>query len=544
MKYYNSVWKVAMYIRISNNDGNNESESVANQREIIKKHIDSFDDGDYIIVDEYIDDGISGTTDEKRTAFQRMLKDIQAGLINCVIVKDLARSFRNYSDQGYYLDEWFPRHNVRFISLYHQSLDTLKDNYNIRNIMIPIQGIINENYCAELSVKIRMAKETQRKRGEYTGNWGPYGYIVDSENRHRLAVDPEAAEIVKTIFSMFLDGKSRSDITRYLNDAKVLCPSEYRKKVLQYNYHTYFAEKSRMPLWSSTTVTRILKNQIYCGDMVQGRQLSKSYKLSKVENIPEAEWVIVKNTHDAIIARETFEQAQAILEKAYSPKKKIKHDGLYSGIIFCGDCGKAMYRSNARQKSCQYYCCNTYRAQSRNACTQHYITEDQLNEVVLKAIQQYVYLVCEYERVMAVTDNSSVDKKICKTEKGSTVSKSEEKQRYTLLKRKAYMDWKDGKITRDEYHELKKEYEAIIEGFNDEILEVEDVRKKSELQNDNTLSVIKMFKKYQNITMLTREILQELIQRIEIYEGKINIHFKAKDDLLYLDEQMLAVNNI
>ena len=159
MKYYNSVWKVAMYIRISNNDGNNESERVANQREIIKKHIDNFDDGDYIIVDEYIDDGISGTTDEKRTAFQRMLKDIQAGLINCVIVKDLARSFRNYSDQGYYLDEWFPRHNVRFISLYHQSLDTLKDNYNIRNIMIPIQGIINENYCAELSVKIRMAKE-------------------------------------------------------------------------------------------------------------------------------------------------------------------------------------------------------------------------------------------------------------------------------------------------------------------------------------------------------------------------------------------------
>ena len=326
MKYYNSVWKVAMYIRISNNDGNNESESVANQREIIKKHIDSFDYGDYIIVDEYIDDGISGTTDEKRTAFQRMLKDIQAGLINCVIVKDLARSFRNYSDQGYYLDEWFPRHNVRFISLYHQPLDTLKDNYNIRNIMIPIQGIINENYSAELSVKVRMAKEAQRKRGEYTGNWGVYGYIVDPENRYRLAIDPEAAEIVKKIFTMFLNGKKRSDITRYLNETKVLCPSEYRKNILQNNYYSHFAEISSIPLWSSTTVTNILKNQIYCGDMVQGRQLSKSYKLSKVENIPEAEWVIVKNTHDAIIARETFEQVQAILEKAYSPKKKIKHD--------------------------------------------------------------------------------------------------------------------------------------------------------------------------------------------------------------------------
>ena len=544
MRYYDSVWKVAMYIRISNSDGNNESESVANQREIIKKHIDNFDDGDYIIVDEYIDDGISGTTDEKRTAFQRMLKDIQAGLINCVIVKDLARSFRNYSDQGYYLDEWFPRHNVRFISLYHQPLDTLKDNYNIRNIMIPIQGIINENYSAELSVKVRMAKEAQRKRGEYTGNWGVYGYIVDPENRYRLAIDPEAAEIVKKIFTMFLNGKKRSDITRYLNETKVLCPSEYRKNILQNNYYSHFAEISSMPFWSSTTVTNILKNHIYCGDMVQGRQLSKSYKLSKVENIPEDDWVIVKNTHDAIIDRETFKQAQVLLEKTYSPKKKMKYHNLYSGIIFCGDCGKAMFRSNARRKTCQYYCCNTHRTQSKDVCTKHYITEEQLNEVVLKAIQQYVYLVCEYERVIAVIDNSLVEKKTYKAEKKSTFSKSEEKQRYTLLKRKAYMDWKESKITRDEYHELKKEYEAIIEGFNDEIIEVEDAQKNGRLENDNMLNVIKMFKKYRNITMLTREILLELVQRIDVYEGKINIHFKAKNDLLYLDGQMLAVNNI
>jgi hypothetical protein len=177
-------------------------------------------------------------------------------------------------------------------------------------------------------------------------------------------------------------------------------------------------------------------------------------------------------------------------------------------------------------------------------CTKHYITEEQLNEVVLKAIQQYVYLVCEYERVIAVIDNSLVEKKTYKAEKKSTFSKSEEKQRYTLLKRKAYMDWKESKITRDEYHELKKEYEAIIEGFNDEILEVEDAQKNGRLENDNMLNVIKMFKKYRNITMLTREILLELVQRIDVYEGKINIHFKAKNDLLYLDGQMLAVNNI
>ena len=409
--------------------------------------------------------------------------------------------------------------------------------------MIPIQGIINENYSAELSVKVRMAKEAQRKRGEYTGNWGPYGYVVDPESRYRLAVDPEASEIVKKIFSMFLDGKNRSDITRYLNDAKVLCPSEYRKKVLQYNYHPHFAEKSSMPLWSPTTVTSILKNQIYCGDMVQGRQLSKSYKLNKAENIPEDEWVIVKNTHDAIIDREIFKQAQALLEKAYLPKKKTKQHNLYSGIIFCGDCGKAMFRSSTRQKNGQYYCCNTHRTQSRDVCTKHYIAEEQLNEVVLKVIQHYVYMVCEYERMMVAVDNQVDAQKTFRTEKNTAFSKEEEKQRYIFLKRKAYKDWKEGRITKDKYHELKKEYEAIIERFNDEILEVRENKRNEGIKNDEILSVVMMLKKYRNVTMLTREILVELIQRIDVYEGRLKILFKAKDDLLYLEEQILAKTN-
>ena len=171
------TWRIAIYIRLSKEDARSydESESISNQRAIIEEHITGFQDGDeYIIVDEYVDDGISGTTDDEREDFQRMLSDIKHGRINCVIVKDLARSFRNYSDQGYYLDDWFPRHNVRFISLYHQPVDSYLDPKNMRNIAVPIQGVLNENHCAETSDKVREVFDMKRRNGEHIGSFATW----------------------------------------------------------------------------------------------------------------------------------------------------------------------------------------------------------------------------------------------------------------------------------------------------------------------------------------------------------------------------------
>ena len=213
------VWRIAIYIRLSKEDArnNDESESVSNQRAIIEEHIASFNDGDeYIIVDEYVDDGISGTTDDERDDFQRMLGDIKKGRINCVIVKDLARSFRNYSDQGYYLDDWFPRFNVRFISLYHQPLDSYKEPQNMRSIAVPIQGVLNENHCAETSDKIREVFDMKRRNGEHIGSFAAYGYIKDPNHKNALIVDEEAAEVVRDIFAKFLDGMSKNAIVQYL----------------------------------------------------------------------------------------------------------------------------------------------------------------------------------------------------------------------------------------------------------------------------------------------------------------------------------------
>lgn len=221
------VWNIALYIRLSREDARclDESESVSNQRAILEAHIAALQDGDkYIIADEYVDDGIPGTTDDERDDFQRMLSDIRRGRVNCVMVKDLARSFRNYSDQGYYLDDWFPRHNVRFISLFHQPLDSYKEPRNMRSIAVPIQGVLNENHCAETSEKVREVFDMKRRSGAHIGSFAVYGYCKDPDNKNALVVDREAAAVVREIFSLFLDGMSKNAIVRQLNDRGILPP--------------------------------------------------------------------------------------------------------------------------------------------------------------------------------------------------------------------------------------------------------------------------------------------------------------------------------
>ena len=290
------VWRIAIYIRLSKEDARcfDESESVTNQRKIIEDHITEFNDGDeYMIVDEYVDDGISGTTDDERDDFQRMLSDIKRGRINCVIVKDLARSFRNYSDQGYYLDDWF---------------------------------------------------------------------------------------------------------VRYLNDHGILCPSLYKRECLGLKYQNPQMNMIKRPLWCAMTITSILKNRMYCGDMVQGRYRIKSYKVHVQETVPKDEWYIVENTHEAIIDRETFEKVQRLLlwDTRTGPQQNKLY--LFSGFLKCADCGKSMTRSKVGDTV--YYYCRTYKDQSKGVCTKHTIRHDRLEAAVLYAIRQQVYLAVDYSKTI------------------------------------------------------------------------------------------------------------------------------------------------
>ena len=538
------VWRIAIYIRLSKEDarGFDESESVSNQRAIIEEHIASFNDGDeYIIVDEYVDDGISGTTDDEREDFQRMLSDIKKGRINCVIVKDLARSFRNYSDQGYYLDDWFPRFNVRFISLFHQPLDSYKEPQNMRSIAVPIQGVLNENHCAETSDKVREVFDMKRRNGEHIGSFAAYGYIKDPNDKNALVIDEEAAEVVRDIFTKFLDGMSKNAIVHYLNEHGVLSPAAYKRERLGLKYQNPSIDPAKRPLWGAVTITSILKNRMYCGDMVQGRYRVKSYKIHVQEVVPEDEWYIVENTHEAIIERDTFDKVQRLLLRDTRTAPQKKQIYLFSGFLRCADCGKAMTRSKVG--GTVYYYCRTYKDQSKSACTKHTIKHNRLEVAVLYAIQQQVYLAVDYTKTIERINRAPLVKSQSKKLADAIEQKERELAKIARYKQAIYQDWKDGEITHSDYRHMKEDYEEQAEALNEVI---EKLRaEQAELENgiDTENPFLKAFRQYGNIEKLTRDILIELVDHIKVYEGgNISIVFRFADELRRIQE-FIEVNN-
>ena len=278
-------WRLGKYIRLSKEDllrGRDESNSVVNQRRLLEQyhqaHLDEFYEG--AEADVYVDDGKTGT-DTNREDFQRLLSDISSGRINCVIVKDLSRLSRNYTDAGNLIENLFVRLNVRFISL-AEGVDSYRNPDSVSNIIVPITNVMNDQYCYQTSKKIRQVFDMKRRNGEFIGSYAPYGYVKDPGDKHALLVDPEAAEVVKSIFSMFLSGMNKRGITYYLNDHGVLCPTAYKKQQgLKYNA----PNAQSNPMWSTITIDTILKNRVYVGDMVQGRQRVKSYKIHIQERV-------------------------------------------------------------------------------------------------------------------------------------------------------------------------------------------------------------------------------------------------------------------
>ena len=532
------VWRIAIYIRLSKEDARclDESESVTNQRAIIEDHIAGFNDGDeYIIVDEYVDDGISGTTDDERDDFQRMLSDIKRGRVNCVIVKDLARSFRNYSDQGYYLDDWFPRYNVRFISLFHQPLDSYKEPQNMRSIAVPIQGVLNENHCAETSDKVREVFDMKRRNGEHIGSFAAYGYLKDPNDKNALVVDEEAAGVVRDIFQMFLDGMSKNAIVRHLNDHGVLCPAAYKRERLGLKYQNPSLDPGKHPLWCAMTVSNILKNRMYCGDMVQGRYRMKSYKVHVQEVVPQDEWYIVENTHEAIIDRETFDKAQRLLMRDTRTGPHQKKLYLFSGFLKCADCGRAMSRSKVG--NAVYYYCRTYKDQSKSACTKHTIKHIQLEAAVLHAIRQQVYLAVDFSETIEQINKAPPVRSQSKKLHDAIEQKERELARIVRYQQSIYQDWKDGEITHSDYRHMKEDYEQQAGALNQVLERLREEQRELENGIDTENPFLATFRQYQNIEKLTRDVLIELVDHIKVYEGgSISIVFRFADELRRIRE--------
>lgn len=529
------VWQVAFYIRLSREDarGGDESESVQNQRLILTDWLQNQSDREvYRLVGEYIDDGVSGTTDDERPAFQRMLRDIEAGRVNCVVVKNLARSFRNHADQGYYLEDWFVLHRVRFVSLYQQPVDTYKDPSGAVNIGVPVQGVLNESHAKDTSENVRRVLDKKRQMGLHIGSFAAYGYEKSPQNKNQLVIDAPAAAVVRDIFTQFENGKSKSAIVQQLNHRGILCPSAYKKsKGLRYTNPNAAAN----PLWNAKTVGAILSNRMYTGDMVQGRHRIRSYKIHIQDAVPQEEWFVVENTHEAIISREAFQRVQELLRRDTRTAPGEQTLYLFSGLLRCGDCGKAMCRSKA--KGIVYYFCRTYKEQSKTACTKHSIRHSVLEEAVLQAVRQQIYLSGSYREVVRkVTDAPAIPP--WNPIEGQIRTLQKEQQKRLGYKQSLYEDWKDGKLTEADYLHLQGVYEERLQEGERLLLEL-----KAELEEKkNGATEPELWLEYRatgNLKTLSREVLIALVEEIRVFEqGRITIRFRHRDAIQELVQGM------
>lgn len=525
----NKVWKTALYLRLSRDDGTEaESNSIASQREILKEYIKRYPDME--IYDIYVDDGYSGTNFD-RPDFNRMMDDIYAGRVNCVLVKDLSRFARNYTEGGIYLDKTFVKLGVRFIALNNQ-IDIGIGGINSFNqlVQIGVTNIMNESQAANTSVNVRGTLNLRRQQGKFIGSFPTYGYLKDPDDNHHLIVDEETAPIVRMIFERFIGGESIIGITKDLNEMGIPNPSMYKKQK-GFNYR-HPCGRSNDGLWPDSSVRRILQNRMYVGDMVQGRNTTYSYKIKQCRAIPKDEWIIVEGTHEPIISQETFDHAQALFNKSIRKSPKKKNVDLFSGLVRCADCKRVMNKKTNQHTygTYHYYRCVTARKLKKSACTNHTIRIDKLEQAVLLTIQNMINTATTMSELLTQINNHSARKKESSHIEKALKSQVSEREKLVSMIADLYPDWKSGVITVDEYQMLKERLNERLR-ISDE--KIASLNKSAEQFQDGITEeneFVARFKKYGNIESLTRPLLTELVQEIFVHEGgDIEVVFKFQD---------------
>ena len=520
-------WKIGLYIRLSKEDDNeDDSESIINQEKILRDFVDGyFEPENYVIVDVFADDGLTGT-DTARPDFKRLEGCIVRKEVNCMIIKSLARGFRNLADQQKFLEEFIPINGARFICTGTPFIDTYTNPHSASGLEVPIRGMFNEQFAATTSEEIRKTFKMKRERGEFIGAFATYGYMKDPNDKNSLLIDEEAAEVVKSIYHWFVnEGYSKMGIAKRLNSMGEPNPEAYKKKKgLKYNNPNSGKNDG---LWSANTIARILQNEIYTGVMVQGRHRIISYKVHKQIAVPEDEWFVVPNTHEAIIDRETFEKAQALHNRDTRTAPGRQDVYILSGFVRCADCKKAMRRKTARNLA--YYACRTFT--DKKTCSRHSIRQDKLEEAVLAALQVQIALVDKLSEEIERINNAPV---INRENKRLTLAlKQAEKQlkQYNDASDSLYLDWKSGDITKDEYRRLKGRIAEQIAQLEQNISYLKGEMQMMADGIDTDDPYLTAFLKYKNIQTLNRGIVVELVNMVWVHEnGEITVDFNFADE--------------
>ena len=526
---FKPLWRAALYIRLSKEDGDKgESNSVTSQREILKEYLKLHPDIE--LYGFYVDDGWSGTNFD-RPDFSRMMEDVYSGKVNCVIVKDLSRFGRNYSDSGNYIDKVFVKLKIRFIAL-NNGVDTASDAMNAATqcISVGVTNVINESIAATTSVNVRGTLNVNRAQGKFIGSFPTYGYLKDPDDHHKLLIDEETAPVVRSIFERFIAGKSIIGIAKELNEEGIPNPSMY-KKLKGFNYK-HPVGKSNDGLWPDSSVRRILQNEMYIGNMVQGKNTTYSYKIKQCRAIPKEDWIVVEGTHEPIVSKEIFEKAQSLFNKNTRVAPQKKEADLFSGFVKCADCRRAMHKkTNAHPYATyHYYRCATARKMKKSACGNHTIRIDKLEEIVIATIQQMIYTAIDMDKLLEKINACGSRKKESDHLKKAIKTQTTERDKCMKMMVELYPDLKSGLISQEEYLMLKQSMTEKIETLDKMIANLSETAKSYEEGVNGENEFIAHFKKYGKLKSLTRGILTELVEEILVHEDKkITIVFKFQN---------------
>lgn len=520
-KKNNKIGITALYCRLSRDDGmDGESNSIVNQKTLLSQKAKEKGLTDTKF---YVDDGYTGTN-FNRPGFQQMLSDIEMGYIYAVMVKDLSRLGRDYVSVGNYTDVYFPDHDIRFIAV-NDGIDSEEGESEIA----PFKNILNEMYARDISKKIRSSHRLRGSMGEPLSQ-PPYGYMKSAENKKKWVIDPEAAEVVKSVFKMCLEGKGNETIARILQEKQILVPMAYwQRKGLPRG------SKKTQPnpyKWCKTTIQKILSQQEYCGDVINFKTCSKSFKnKTRLPNDPE-NWAIFRDVHEPIIARSDFEKVQTLIAKTKrrAPKPQNGEKNMFCDFLYCADCGsKLWYHTNTTNKEIHYFSCSNYKKDTRGNCeTRHYIRADAIEQIVMLELKRLAkYLESheeEFAKLLAEKTNADMlaEQKTLETELNRAIARNE---MLTSLFAKTYEDNVSGKLSDEMYMELSHKYEVERLELKTKIFEYKECLAKISEMEQNKDDFLKSVRKFMEMESLTAPMLRELIDHIDVYEkegGKKN----------------------
>lgn len=540
-----AVFNTAIYVRLSKEDivaaqSGRESNSITNQKQLILDFLK--DKPEFNIVSIRIDDGYTGTNFD-RPAFQRMLNDIKAGRINCVVVKDLSRFGREYINSGKYIHRLFPVLGVRLIAI-NDNIDTITRDES-SEFSITLKNLMNDNYSRDISVKVRSQLQVKRKHGDFICPFAPYGYQKCEGNHNRIEPDPYAATVVQDIFNWKIQGMTNNGIAIRLAESGILAPLEYKRHKGEPLF-SGFKMKERCE-WTAQAVARILTNPIYIGTLRQGFRRRPNYKIKKsipTVKTPEEEWVIHKGMHEPIVSKELFDKVQGILSARQSEQglatiydSKSKRRSMFKGILRCGECGRSMYLRSKSNRGYYYYC-TLHENYNATICPKKAVKQEDVESLALRLIQTQIRAFSDAQRLIAnlnATPSSQTRYQIYETQIDDAKRKIE---KFNQLKAALYGDFADGLLSHQDYTDLSEDYSRRADDLRIFIAELEKEKGKYSAGFGSKMQWALLIEKYKDQESLDAEMAAAFIETLTLFnDGHVEVAFRHRDEI----EQVLYV---